>query len=666
MRYRVWFSVVAVALLICVYSYADIPKMINFQGRLTDASGKFVTDGNYSLTFRIYADSTGGSSKWSEVQSLAVSKGLFNAILGSQTPIPDSIFNYTNTWLGIQVGADPEMTPRQRLSSTGYAYRGAKADTASYTGNSDKLDGLHASDFAGVGTDYGRSGVATDLYEGVTALTNKYVNVVGPDSVYSTIGTAFSGKVSGISVSNLVGLHGYADNTSTGEAYGGDFETSSSGPGTHTGVRGRGYGSSSAYTYGSSGYADNTSTGYAYGGYFSATASGTGVHTGVRGRGYGSSSSETYGASGYASNSSTGYAYGGFFETSTSGTGIHYGLRAEGYGTSGSAAYGTFGYAENTSSGNAYGGWFETSSSGTGYHYGVRILSDASSSSAAYGLYSQTENTGTGSAYGGYFNVSSTGTGARYGVRSVTNGNTASGTYSLYGTATNSSTGTTYGTYTSASNSSTGTAYGVYSVAQNTSTGDAYGGYFYAPAGTGNEYGIFARGTIAGYFAGAVAVLGDFQVTGSKYAAVRVENGEYRLLSCQESPEFWFEDFGEGQLVNGRTHIELDPLFLQTVTINSQHPMKVFIQLNDENCKGTAVKRGTTGFDVIELQNGTSNASFSYRIVAKRKWYEDRRLAKLEGPTPEEMVAQSAKINADIEKNRVKMEQENQAVADQK
>ncbi len=183
MRYRVWFSVVAVVLLICVYSYADVPKMINFQGRLTDASGKFVADGNYSLTFKIYADSTGGSSKWSETKSVAVSKGLFNAILGSQTPIPDSIFNYTNTWLGIQVGADPEMTPRQRLSSLGYSY---------YSLNSDKLDGLHASDFSGVGSDYGRSGVATDLYEGATILSNKYVNVIGPDSVYSTTGTAFS------------------------------------------------------------------------------------------------------------------------------------------------------------------------------------------------------------------------------------------------------------------------------------------------------------------------------------------------------------------------------------------------------------------------------------------------------------------------------------------
>lgn len=701
MRYRVLCWAVVVGLLVCSLAYADIPKTINFQGRLTDASGKFVSDGNYSLTFKIYSDSSRGSSKWSETQTVAVSKGLFNATLGILTPIPDSIFNYVNTWLGIQVGADAEMTPRQRLSSLGYAYRGAKADTSNYSKDSDKLDGLHASDFSGIGTDYGRSGVATDLYEGVTTLTNKYVNVAGPDSVYSTSGTAFSGKVSGISVSNLVGVRGYADNTSTGEAYGGDFETSSSGIGSKTGVRGRGYGSSSAYTYGSSGYADNTSTGYAYGGYFSATASGTGVHTGVRGRGYGSSSSETYGASGYASNSSTGYAYGGFFETSTSGTGVHYGLRAEGYGTGAANTYGSYSYADNTSSGDAYAGYFATSTSGTGVHYGVKAESYGASSSPVHGLNGRAENTSSGYVYAGLFTTASSGTGGHYGIYSQSSGSSSSGTYGVLGTASNTSTGTVYGVHGTATNSSSGSTYGgnfttsssgtgnhegvagwgysngagyalgVRGYAQNTYGGNAYGGHFtVSNLSNGQHFGIWAEAAgqwnYAGYFVGHVQVTEDFFVSGSKNAVVKVDNGEYRSVYCQESPEVWFEDFGEGQLVNGRTHIEIDPLFLQTVTINNQHPMKVFIQLNDENCKGTAVKRGTTGFDVIELLAGTSNASFSYRIVAKRKGYEDRRLAKFEGLTPEEMAVQSAKINADIEKNRVMMEQENQAVADQK
>ena len=54
--------------------------------------------------------------------------------------------------------------------------------------------------------------------------------------------------------------------------------------------------------------------------------------------------------------------------------------------------------------------------------------------------------------------------------------------------------------------------------------------------------------------------------------------------------------------------------------------MKVFIQLNDETGWGVAVKRGMQGFDVLELQKGVSNAHFTYRVVAKRRDFEDLRL----------------------------------------
>jgi hypothetical protein len=38
------------------------------------------------------------------------------------------------------------------------------------------------------------------------------------------------------------------------------------------------------------------------------------------------------------------------------------------------------------------------------------------------------------------------------------------------------------------------------------------------------------------------------------------------------------------------------------------------------------VERGSTGFDVIELQGGKSNARFTYRVVAKRQGFEEKRL----------------------------------------
>ena len=96
-------------------------------------------------------------------------------------------------------------------------------------------------------------------------------------------------------------------------------------------------------------------------------------------------------------------------------------------------------------------------------------------------------------------------------------------------------------------------------------------------------------------------------------------------MYCQESPENWFEDFGEGQLVNGRCHIELDPLFLETVAIDERSPMHVFIQLKGPS-QGTFVQTGTTGFDVIEQDDGSSSIAFSYRVVAKRRGFESKRL----------------------------------------
>lgn len=154
-------------------------------------------------------------------------------------------------------------------------------------------------------------------------------------------------------------------------------------------------------------------------------------------------------------------------------------------------------------------------------------------------------------------------------------------------------------------------------------------------------YGVIARndsinGGFAllsdGYFAcngnthisGGCVVGNNLVVYGDKAAIVPTSQGD-RKLYCQESPEVWFEDFGEGKLVGGMAHIDLDPLFLETVTISDQHPMKVFIQLNDD-CNGVYVQRQATGFEVVELGGGNSGAQFTYRVVAKRKGFETARL----------------------------------------
>jgi hypothetical protein len=166
-------------------------------------------------------------------------------------------------------------------------------------------------------------------------------------------------------------------------------------------------------------------------------------------------------------------------------------------------------------------------------------------------------------------------------------------------------------------------------------SGIAYGGRFQAASPSGRGlYGLAAStsGSPIGVYGACNSTLGfgvyytgGLAGTGPKSCVVRTSEGP-TLLYCQESPECWFEDFGEGRLANGRAHVELDPLFLETVTIDESNPMKVFVQLHDETCRGVAVKKGRTGFDVVELQNGRSSGTFDYRVVAKRKGYEGDRL----------------------------------------
>ncbi len=117
---------------------AQVPQQINYQGMLTDAGGTPLT-GTYTINFNLYNDATGSSALWTETQSVTVSNGLFSVQLGFNNPIPLYIFDGTIKYLGVQVGTDPEMTPRQKLTSVGYSFKAADAVT---------LNGLPSSSFA--------------------------------------------------------------------------------------------------------------------------------------------------------------------------------------------------------------------------------------------------------------------------------------------------------------------------------------------------------------------------------------------------------------------------------------------------------------------------------------------------------------------------------------
>ncbi|PKQ69621.1 hypothetical protein [Raineya orbicola] len=156
--------------------------------------------------------------------------------------------------------------------------------------------------------------------------------------------------------------------------------------------------------------------------------------------------------------------------------------------------------------------------------------------------------------------------------------------------------------------SGNGLSIGVYGYATGNGN-DRWGGYFVA-ATNANAY-AYVGGRTGGT---------NYKINGPGTVSTMVKdlNGEYVNMFCPESPEVLFQDYGTGKLVNGRAYIQLDPIFAKNIYVDEAHPMKVFIQLEGD-CKGVYVtNKSKNGFEVIELQGGTSNVAFSWTVVANR------------------------------------------------
>jgi len=110
---------------------------IAYQGRLADANGNPLT-GTYNMTFRLYDVPVGGVPLWEEQwtgsNSVKVSDGLFNVMLGSLRPIPQSVVaGRERLWLGVTVGTDDEMEPRVQLGSVPWAVQALTVPDGSIT-----------------------------------------------------------------------------------------------------------------------------------------------------------------------------------------------------------------------------------------------------------------------------------------------------------------------------------------------------------------------------------------------------------------------------------------------------------------------------------------------------------------------------------------------------
>jgi trimeric autotransporter adhesin len=108
-----------------------VPNVVNYNGTLSDASGKPITAIS-GVTFSLYKDSEGGAPLWMETQNLQPdSRGHFSAKLGSASGrgLPADLFASGEArWLGVRPQGQEEQ-PRVLLLSVPYALKALDAET---------------------------------------------------------------------------------------------------------------------------------------------------------------------------------------------------------------------------------------------------------------------------------------------------------------------------------------------------------------------------------------------------------------------------------------------------------------------------------------------------------------------------------------------------------
>ncbi|MBI3324329.1 MAG: hypothetical protein HYZ92_03520 [Candidatus Omnitrophica bacterium] len=94
---------------------AAVARLIRYQGHVVD-SQNVPLEGPYDLTFRLYDAQSAGAKVWEEKQTaVPLSGGHFSVLIGQVAAL--SAINWsTSLWLSVQVGTDPELSPRQSIT----------------------------------------------------------------------------------------------------------------------------------------------------------------------------------------------------------------------------------------------------------------------------------------------------------------------------------------------------------------------------------------------------------------------------------------------------------------------------------------------------------------------------------------------------------------------
>lgn len=129
---------IGLLLLLTDLAHAAVPAFVTYSGRLTDgtAAGQSAI---LALRFAIYDQAEGGTARWSSPElPVAVDDGYFSVTLregtaasGSTVAVTTVFAAYPTTWIGVAVGAGPDLAPRQAVGSVPYAAQCGDAESMS-------------------------------------------------------------------------------------------------------------------------------------------------------------------------------------------------------------------------------------------------------------------------------------------------------------------------------------------------------------------------------------------------------------------------------------------------------------------------------------------------------------------------------------------------------
>jgi hypothetical protein len=262
------------------------------------------------------------------------------------------------------------------------------------------------------------------------------------------------------------------------------------------------------------------------------------------------------------------------------------------------------------------------------------ITNSGAANNAIYGINSAASGASTGSGVVGITGQTNAASGvkgqgtATQGTGVIGAGNNQTGVTLAAGSG-GAFTGTGVGAFGFANTGASGT--GVVGVGNNGSSSTLVAGS--GGAFSGLTTGVYAKNTSSGAseaiysdnFGNIVLVnywngTTQYKISGTGTVSTNVMglNNDRVTLHAPETPEIYFQDYGEGQLVNGRAHITIDPVFAKNIVVNDKHPLRVFVQLEGD-CKGVYVtSKNSLGFDVVELNGGSSNVRFQWNITCNR------------------------------------------------